>query len=95
MGGRRKVLPFESWMNYGACSNEKTSIFFVESGDNLIANLAKDICHSCIHESTCLEYAIRHHIRDGIWGGTSRTERLLIASHESSTKTVAKLSEAQ
>jgi WhiB family transcriptional regulator, redox-sensing transcriptional regulator len=35
----------------------------------------KAICHSCIHETECLKYALEKQIPHGIWGGKTPAER--------------------
>lgn len=36
---------------------------------------AKAICHGCPAREACAQYALRHNIRHGVWGGLSGRER--------------------
>ena len=57
-----------------ACKDEDTSLFFpTESSKSQLA--AKEICEGCSQKSECLETAIRNN-EDGIWGGTSKGDRI-------------------
>jgi WhiB family redox-sensing transcriptional regulator len=62
-------------MRYGACRDTDTNIFFPDDGHPSLSEPAKQICHSCIHETECLLYALENHIVDGVWGGTTGRER--------------------
>ena len=39
------------------------------------APLAKKVCSICPVQSECLNYALDNGIKDGIWGGLTKTER--------------------
>jgi WhiB family redox-sensing transcriptional regulator len=81
-----RVLPTEWWMDHGACRHLGVDVFFRESGNNHLYDSAKAICHSCIHQSSCLDYALDHHIDDGIWGGLTRNERRRILAARRDTE---------
>ncbi len=60
------------------CATIEDKDFFFPDGRILEAERLpqlKAICHSCIHEKECLEYALEKQILYGFWGGTSATER--------------------
>lgn len=65
------------WMDLGNCTSggegALVSIFFPEVGGSGLP--AKSICAGCQVSKQCLDYALRHRIREGIWGGTSERER--------------------
>lgn len=55
------------------CEQVDPELWFPERGGDTLA--ARRLCHTCPYEFECLEYALRHDIRFGIWGGTSERER--------------------
>lgn len=62
-----------SWMARGSCKNggpEVTKIFFDGSPER-----AKSICETCPVMATCGDYALRHEIPFGVWGGLSEIQR--------------------
>jgi WhiB family redox-sensing transcriptional regulator len=65
------------WMREGNCTSNGegafVSWFFPEVGGSGLP--AKAICRGCQVSNQCLDYALRHRIREGIWGGTSERER--------------------
>lgn len=63
-----------AWQARSLCSQVGGEFFFPESGTN--ASEAKKICGQCPVKSRCLEHALRHHIRHGVWGGLSERERM-------------------
>ena len=65
------------WMAYGNCRDESSSTFFPNDGVGV--EVARRICTSCPVKTPCLEYALRHHIAHGVWGGASERERRRIA----------------
>jgi WhiB family transcriptional regulator, redox-sensing transcriptional regulator len=36
---------------------------------------AEKFCGSCAVKDACLQYALEHHEKDGVWGGTTEWER--------------------
>jgi WhiB family transcriptional regulator, redox-sensing transcriptional regulator len=69
-------LPVESWMEGPiACRGKSPEIFFRDKGHFLGNREAIEICNTCIAQLECLQYALDHHIDDGVWGGTGRNER--------------------
>ena len=65
------------WMAAGNCREEPPSTFFPHDGQGV--EVAQRICATCPVKSPCLEYALRHHIAHGVWGGASERERRRIA----------------
>lgn len=74
----------EPWKAHGLCTDERftPSDFFVESlyrknspEYRVARDRAKAVCNVCIVKPQCLQYALRHDIRDGVWGGTTASER--------------------
>jgi WhiB family redox-sensing transcriptional regulator len=63
----------EPWMEYGLCGQTDPESFFPEKGGS--TREAKAICKSCDVRAECLDYAIDHDERFGIWGARSERER--------------------
>lgn len=55
------------------CGQIEPDLWFPEKGGT--SSPAKKICHSCIHESECLEDALSQPHQTGIRGGKSDRER--------------------
>jgi WhiB family redox-sensing transcriptional regulator len=67
-------LPEEaSWQERALCSQTDPEAFFPEKGGS--TREAKKICVGCEVKAECLEYALEHDERFGIWGGLSERER--------------------
>ena len=71
------MLPFnpaeEKWKTQGKCVGFDTEEFFPPKGVN-IGHL-KEFCSGCPVAVECLDYALKHTIEYGVWGGMSVTER--------------------
>ncbi|AHH98226.1 WhiB family transcriptional regulator [Kutzneria albida] len=67
------ALRKEEWQDYGVCNQTDPECFFPEKGGS--TREAKRICQGCEVRSECLEYALVHGERFGIWGGLSERER--------------------
>ncbi|BBZ24035.1 WhiB family transcriptional regulator [Mycolicibacter hiberniae] len=63
----------EQWQDRALCSQTDPEAFFPEKGGS--TREAKKICQRCAVRSECLEYALAHDERFGIWGGLSERER--------------------
>lgn len=61
------------WQERALCSQVDPEAFFPEEGGS--TREAKRICSRCEVKSECLEYALAHDERFGIWGGLSERER--------------------
>ena len=55
------------------CAQTDPEAFFPEKGGS--TREAKKVCRSCEVRAECLEYALEHDERFGIWGGLSERER--------------------
>jgi WhiB family redox-sensing transcriptional regulator len=74
-------LPLESlavddevgWQERALCAQTDPEAFFPEKGGS--TREAKRVCQSCDVRGDCLEYALEHDERFGIWGGLSERER--------------------
>jgi WhiB family redox-sensing transcriptional regulator len=73
-------LPEEgSWHERALCSQTDPEAFFPEKGGS--TREAKRICTGCEVRDECLEYALAHDERFGIWGGMSERERRRLKRH--------------
>lgn len=68
MGGEE-----QEWQERALCAQTDPEAFFPEKGGS--TREAKRICAGCEVRSECLEYALEHDERFGIWGGLSERER--------------------
>jgi len=70
----------EEWREQANCIGHDTNIFFAEKGDAGIQamQLAKELCNPCPVRQQCLEYALKHSIRVGIYGGMAPKQRYAI-----------------
>ncbi len=62
-----------SWQERALCAQTDPESFFPEKGGS--TREAKKVCTGCDVRSECLEYALAHDERFGIWGGLSERER--------------------
>jgi WhiB family redox-sensing transcriptional regulator len=63
----------QSWQDRALCAQTDPEAFFPEKGGS--TREAKRVCRSCDVRAECLEYALGHDERFGIWGGLSERER--------------------
>jgi WhiB family transcriptional regulator, redox-sensing transcriptional regulator len=61
------------WQERALCAQTDPEAFFPEKGGS--TREAKRICSGCDVRAECLEYALAHDERFGIWGGLSERER--------------------
>lgn len=66
----------EPWMLQASCRGVNPDLFYPERGES--TKEAKGVCAGCPVRLECLEYAIAHNERFGIWGGKSERERRAI-----------------
>lgn len=62
-----------AWQEQALCSQTDPEAFYPEKGGS--TQDAKRICGRCEVKAECLEYALSHDERHGIWGGLSERER--------------------
>ena len=62
-----------SWESDAICRQVDPELWFPGEGDN--PRDAKRICARCPVRDACLEYALAHDERFGVWGGLSGRER--------------------
>src|SRR3954465_12348161 len=61
------------WQEEANCLGVDPDLFFPERGAS--TREAKAVCRSCEVRGECLEYALAHGEKFGIWGGLSERER--------------------
>ena len=77
--GRRRLVrrpddgEEQDWQERALCAQTDPEAFFPEKGGS--TREAKRICSGCEVRAECLEYALAHDERFGIWGGLSERER--------------------
>jgi WhiB family transcriptional regulator, redox-sensing transcriptional regulator len=62
-----------AWQDRALCAETDPEAFFPEKGGS--TREAKRVCRGCEVRSECLEYALEHDEKFGIWGGLSERER--------------------
>ena len=75
-GVRRPAVDDDSalaWQGDALCAQTDPEAFFPEKGGS--TRDAKRVCQGCTVRDECLEYALAHDERFGIWGGLSERER--------------------
>jgi hypothetical protein len=73
-------MTVEEWQSKGTCAQTDPEAFYPEKGGS--TREAKRICYGCEVRDKCLEYAIEHDERFGVWGGLSERERRRAARGE-------------
>jgi len=68
-----KLYRPEPWMAEGACNFVDPELWFPDKGGPV--KDAKRICRQCPVVDKCLEFALEHAERYGVYGGKSEMER--------------------
>lgn len=63
----------QTWWDFANCLGVDPDLFFPERGAS--TREAKEVCRGCVVRMDCLEYALTHSEKFGIWGGMSERER--------------------
>jgi WhiB family transcriptional regulator, redox-sensing transcriptional regulator len=61
------------WQERAACRGMGPAFFFPTTGTN---NKAPEICDTCPVRWECFDYAVKHNMVYGIWGGVTEKRRL-------------------
>ncbi|MCK7642182.1 WhiB family transcriptional regulator [Corynebacterium sp. CCM 8835] len=69
----------QEWQEQALCAETDPEAFFPDKGGS--TREAKRICQACGVRDECLEYALEHDERFGIWGGLSERERRRLKKH--------------
>ncbi len=62
-----------TWRKHAACQGIDPEVFYPVTDEE--AEEAKAICDQCVVREACLEHALAHREREGVWGGTTERER--------------------
>ncbi len=73
IAGGQDVAEEPDWQERALCAQTDPEAFFPEKGGS--TREAKRICSGCDVRAECLDYALGHDERFGIWGGLSERER--------------------
>jgi len=63
----------QPWATDALCAQTDPEIFFPEKGGS--TRESKAVCAQCFVQAECLDYAMTHDERFGVWGGLSERER--------------------
>jgi len=61
------------WHDLAACKGMPSDLFFPPRGGTSIP--AKAICEQCAVKQECLDDALDHGLKQGVWGGTTERQR--------------------
>lgn len=78
-----------AWQASARCAETDPEIFFPEKGGT--TREAKKVCASCTVRTECLEYALEHDDRFGVWGGLSERERRKLTRQAARNDTATKV----
>lgn len=67
----------QAWRAQAACLGHDLSVFFPPGGASARAEIAeaKRVCDACVVRGSCLEWALRSGVSDGVFGGLDAGER--------------------
>ncbi|UQX13555.1 WhiB family transcriptional regulator [Candidatus Mycobacterium methanotrophicum] len=69
----------DRWRDRALCAQTDPEVFFPVPGGSTRA--AKRVCMRCEVRSECLDYALAHDERFGVWGGLSERARRRLRQH--------------
>lgn len=64
-----------TWRKRAACRGIDVEIFYPATDEDDDAEPAKAVCAECPVRQACLEHALAHREREGVWGGATERER--------------------
>jgi len=68
-----KIWPNEDWRDGAICATIGGDWWYPEKGEN--TRIAREICAMCPVKQECLDHAMKHGERQGIWGGVTAKGR--------------------
>ena len=63
----------QQWRSKAACQGLDPEIFYPLDDEE--SEEAKAVCAECPVRESCLEHALGHREKDGVWGGATERER--------------------
>lgn len=69
----RLFAPMDGFQHLAACKGSEPELFFPGRGES--CEVARKICEGCEVRKECLDFALKNHIREGVWGGMSERQR--------------------
>lgn len=66
-----------AWYAAAACAGHDTALWFPEKGDDW--RPAIRVCEACPVRQECLQHALDHDERVGVWGGLTAGQRARVA----------------
>jgi WhiB family redox-sensing transcriptional regulator len=72
------VLPWITlgdWVEEALCAQVSPEFFFPEKGEGDLVRVARQICARCPVQAECLDHALEHEEKFGIWGGMGPVKR--------------------
>ncbi|WP_248583621.1 WhiB family transcriptional regulator [Nocardioides sp. InS609-2] len=74
----------QPWADNALCASTDPEAFFPEKGGP--TREAKSVCTRCTVAAECLDWALEHNERFGIWGGLSERERRRLATSSNTSQ---------
>lgn len=71
--GVELAFPDEPWMADAVCPSVDPELWYPDKGGSTA--VARSICQTCPVKKECLQYALDHDERFGVWGGLSERSR--------------------
>lgn len=71
------AAPKANWVERAICAGADVNLFFTNQRGNNRAAYAEGlrICSNCPVKAECLQHALDHNEQDGVWGGTTPSDR--------------------
>ena len=67
-----------TWMALAACRGVDPETFYPPRGDRAAVQRARKVCRRCPVAVECLAFAVERRDPFGVWGGTTRNERVAL-----------------
>lgn len=65
----------DGWRALAACRDSDAESFFPEGQGAAIPSAVKRTCAGCPVRRACLDFALTHHVPEGVWGGVGPADR--------------------
>ncbi len=88
----QRADPNSRWQERANCLGVDPDLFFPERGAS--TREAKGVCRGCEVRLECLEYALVHGEKFGIWGGLSERERRRVRRERAMARRLAPVADA-